>query len=225
MKLAERNKARELRYQGYSMKQIASLLNVSKGSASNWVRDIHLQKDVLFNIEKQYRIGREKARQTRLSNIARKHEELYHKCKVEITPFSARDIWIAGLMLYAGEGNKSSIVSNQHVELANSDPNILRTFIHFLIKICCVPREKIKVRLILYVDINSNEAHRYWSEQLNIPLSQFRKSFIKPSYRDSPYRHLRRSQYGTAHVCLYDVKIYRRIMGWLKAIYENINIE
>jgi len=225
MKLAERNKARELRHQGYSMKQIALLLNVSKGSVSAWVRDIQLQKDALSNIGKQYLIGREKARQTRLSNIVHKHEELYHKCKVEITPFSSRDIWIAGLMLYAGEGNKSSVVSNQHVELANSDPNILRTFIYFLIKICCIPREKIKVRLILYSDINSSEAHRYWSEQLNIPLSQFGKSFTKPSYKNSPYRHLRRSEYGTAHVCLYDAKMYRKIMGWLKAVYEYINIE
>lgn len=220
MKLAENEKARELRTLGYSMKQIAVSLAVSKGSVSNWVRDIKLSKEVLANINNQYMIGREEARKTRLKNTTLRHNELFRVCKEEIIPFSLRDLWIAGLMLYAGEGNKSSIVSNQHIEVANSNADILRIFIQFLIKVCCIPKGKIKVRLILYKDINVEQAHNYWSKKLGIPMIQFGKAFIKPSYKDSPYRHLRRSVYGTAHVCLYDVKVYRRIMGWLKAAYE-----
>ena len=50
MKLAEKDKARKLRMLGHSMKQIAVSLNVSKGSVSNWVRDIVLPKEVLVNI-------------------------------------------------------------------------------------------------------------------------------------------------------------------------------
>ncbi len=225
MKLREKNKARELRLQGYSMKQIAVSLAVSKGSVSNWVRDIELSREAAVNINNQYLIGRERARRTRLRNVASRNDEIFRVCKEEIVPFSTRDLWIAGLMIYAGEGNKSSIVSNQHVDVANSDPNILRIFIRFLVEICLIPKEKIKIRLILYKDINIEEAYRYWSEELNIPRVQFRKEFIKPSYKDSPYRHLRRSHYGTAHVCLYDVKVYRRIMGWLKAIYENLILD
>ena len=44
-------------------------------------------------------------------------------------------------------------------------------------------------------------------------------------HKDTPYRHLRRSKYGTAHVNVYDVRIYRKIMGWLQAVYEYNNLD
>ena len=225
VKLEEKNKAQQLRYQGFSIKQIAETLNVSKGSASGWVRDIVLQENKFVNIENRRRLGRDQSRKTRLSNIAKANIELCARCKEEILPFSQRDLWVAGLMVYAGEGSKTAKVSNQHVEVTNSNPDILRIFIKFLMNICSVPRSKIRVRLILYEDIDSKEACDYWSEELDIPSGQFQNPFIKQSYANLPYRHLRRSKYGTAHVNLYDVKIYRKIMGWLQSIYEYNNLD
>ena len=225
MKREEENRARELRCQGFSMKQIVETLNVSKGSVSAWVRDIELPECLLRNIENQRRLGREQSRITRLKNIARANIELNAKCKQEILPVSQRDLWFAGLMVYAGEGSKPSRVSSQRVEVANSDSNILRIFIKFLTSICIVPKDKIRVRLILYNDIDTEEAFSYWSKELGVSVSQFEKPFIKQSYKDTPYRHLRRSKYGTAHVNVYDVRIYRKIMGWLQAVYEYNNLD
>ena len=71
MKLEEKNKAQQLRYEGFSMKQIATTLNVSKGSVSAWVRDIEPCEHLSVNIENQQRLGREQSRKTRLLNIAR----------------------------------------------------------------------------------------------------------------------------------------------------------
>jgi len=225
MKTEDRIKARMLREKGFSLKQIAASLFVSKGSVSAWVRDIELSQDALVSINNRLQLGRENSRRSRLSNIAHKNFELNVKCKEEILPFSYRDLWIAGLMLYAGEGSKPSGVSSQHIEITNSDPDILRVFINFLTSICSVPRGKIKVRLMLYQDISQEEAQKYWANELNITRNQFQKSFIKNSYKDSPNRHARRSKFGTAHINVYDVKIYRRLMGWLKAIYEYTNLD
>ena len=226
MKLLEKEKAQGLRLNGLSLKQISQTLNVSKGSVSAWVRDIAVPEEVLFNIDERLRLGREKSRKTRLSNIAKINAELNVKCKKEILPLSSRDLWIAGIMLYAGEGYKSASVSGQRVEITNSNPNILRIFINFLTQICFVPKEKIKIRLMLYEDIDPQEAKRFWSDELGINSNQFCKPFVKKSYKNVPYRHLRRSQYGTAHVNLYDVKVYKKIIGWIKAAYEyNINIK
>ncbi|MBU1147115.1 MAG: hypothetical protein KKD11_02085 [Candidatus Omnitrophica bacterium] len=224
MKLEEKSKARQLRYQGLSMKEIATILKVSKSSISAWVHDIELTDEALIGIKNQKRLGREKSRQTRLSNIANRNIALFGRCKDEILPISKRDMWIAGLMLYAGEGRKTARVSDQHIELVNSDPNILRMFINFLIYVCFVPKEKIKIRLFLYEDIDLKEAQRYWSSELNIPLNQFQKAFIKQSYMNLPRRHLRRSKYGTAHINLNDVRIYRKVMSWLQAMYEYNNL-
>lgn len=224
MKLEEKNKARQLRQEGLSLKQIAAALDVSKGSVSAWVRDIELSDGLLGNIHDQRRLAREHSRITRLSNIADKNKEISLKCKEEILPLFSRDLWVSGLLLYAGEGYKSKTVSGQRVELANSDPNILRLFISFLLSVCSVPKNKIIIRIMLYEDIDLKEAQKYWSEELGIPESQFRKPFIKQSFRNMPYRHLRRSEYGTVHVHVYDVILYRKIMGWINAIYEYNNL-
>lgn len=218
MKLKERNRARQLRQKGFSIKQIAKTLNVSKGSVSAWVRDIQLSKDALANIEKRSHVGRERARESRLANILNKKNFLYENCKIEILPLSYRDLWIAGLMLYAGEGRKVWDVSSQPIELTSSDPYIHRIFINFLTKICNIPCDKIKIRLFLYPDINLEEAKNFWSKELNIPLKQFQKPFIKQSY-SNPIR-IRRSRYGTAHIVLNNAELYRKILGWLKAIYS-----
>jgi len=44
MKHIEQQKARELRSQGYSIKEISRILNVAKSSASIWVRDVELSE-------------------------------------------------------------------------------------------------------------------------------------------------------------------------------------
>jgi len=217
MKLEQRMESCRLREEGLSIKQIALLVGVSKGSVSTWVRDIKLSTEGLININRRLRLGRERSRQSRLNNICKARNELYEECKEEILPISNRDLWIAGLMLYAGEGRKKWNVSSQPIELTNSEPNILRTFLNFLTKVCNVPRSKIKIRLFLYPDINLAQACNFWSRELNIPLSQFQKPFIKQSY-NNPIRS-RRSKFGTVHIVLHDAKLYRKIIGWLRAVY------
>ena len=225
MKLKEKDRARRLRYQGFSIKQIASTLAVSKGSVSAWVRDIELPRNVLGKIETRRRLGRENSRKTRLSNIAKRNILLSVECKEEILPLSKRDLWIAGIMLYAGEGYKSEKVSSQRVELINSNLDILRIFVTFLKKVCLVPKQKIKIRLMLYEDIDLKEGKKYWSQQLGIPEEQFCRPFVKQSYRNTLFRHLRRSEYGTAHVILHDIGVYRKIVGWINAVYEFNNLD
>lgn len=218
MKLKQMQEARQLRGKGLSIKQISDALNVSKASVSTWVRNIALSGNELEEIENRLQLGREHARQSRLKNILNRRNALIEKCKTEILPLTKRDLWIAGLMLYAGEGRKAWDVSSQAIELTNSDPDILRVFINFLTKVCNVNRSNIKIRLFLYPDIDLKSAENFWSEELNIPLEQFQKSFVKQSY-DVLFRN-RKSKYGTAHAVLYNAELYRKILGWLKALYE-----
>jgi len=223
MKLEKREEARNLRIKGLSINQIADALDVSKGSVSIWVRDVALSNEAMLNINNRFLLGRVKSRESRLANILKFRTVLNAKCERDILPLSFRDLWIAGVMLYAGEGRKVWNVSSQAVELTNSDPNILRVFISFLTKICNVLPGKIRIRLFLYPDISQEKARDYWSKELNIPISQFQKPFIKNSY-SKPSR-VRRSEYGTVHVVLQDAVIYRKILGWLKAVYSGVHLE
>lgn len=112
MKLEEKFRSRQFRLQGLSLKQIAANLHVSKGSVSAWVRDIELPQEYFANIEGRFKMAREKSRNTRLLNITKSQTELNQRCREEILPLSKRDLWIAGLMIYAGEGNKTSRISS-----------------------------------------------------------------------------------------------------------------
>lgn len=164
MKLAEKTEARQLRGNGLSIKQIAELLSVSKGSVSNWVRDINLTQCVQANIKNRIQLGREHARLSRLNNIASKRNKLFQRCKKDIVPVSRRDLWIAGLMLYAGEGRKVWDASSQAIELTSSEPDIIRVFINFLTLVCGIKRNKIKIRLFLFPDIDVKETESFWAQ-------------------------------------------------------------
>lgn len=115
------------------------------------------------------------------------------------------------LGLYWGEGSKYNPIS---IRLVNSDPSLLRTFIRFLKEICGVNSVKIKVWLTVHSDVVIKEAERYWSEQLDIPLTQFSKTVVinhrgKGSYKNKIF-------YGTATVCVHNMKLRQIIQKWLE---------
>ncbi len=62
--------------------------------------------------------------------------------------------------------------------LTNTNPKMLILFIRWL-KFFSVPRSKLKVHLHLYSDMNIKKQINFWSKTLNIPISQFRKPYIK----------------------------------------------
>lgn len=74
-KLLERARARQLRSQGFSIKEITKKLKVSKGSVSSWVKGIELtetQKERLK--EKERQAGR---------NTAKKRQSYWHQYRLE----------------------------------------------------------------------------------------------------------------------------------------------
>jgi len=104
--------------------------------------------------------------------------------------------------LYWGEGTKA----NKHsVRLGNTDAHLLNVFIEFLEKIYCVKRDKLKVSIQLFNDIPAKEAEEYWSKALDIPLTQFTKSYTSKSVQKGNYR--KKSQYGVATVYFHNKKL------------------
>lgn len=77
-------------------------------------------------------------------------------------------------MLYWGEGD--SKIENAHVKLVNIDVLMLKIFCLFLQLICRVVKEKIKMSMILYPDLNEKCCREYWSRGVDIPENQFWKT-------------------------------------------------
>ena len=125
-KIEEKQKAQQLRKEGYSYNEILSEINVSKDTISRWCRSIELtqkQKERLVN-NKIY--GQKKGSIIAASNKRRiRHEKIKiinYQAKKEINFIKSRDKFIAGISLYAGEGSKT----DGQIGFSNSNPTLIK---------------------------------------------------------------------------------------------------
>ncbi len=181
-RLKDREKALVLRNkQQMSYSQIKKILGISKSTLSYWLRDYPLSekkiKELQYQGWKKGEASRERFRNTMIQKRKERLKNTYEKQKKLILPLSKREIFIAGLFLYWGGGGTKS--RNDSLEIANSDPSVIKFFIYWLIKILLVSKDKIKIQLHLYSDMNIDKEMRYWSKELKIPIKQFHRSYVK----------------------------------------------
>lgn len=218
-----RLKARELRTQGVGIKMIAQQLGVSSSTTSLWCRDIELTSDQIQILEQRHRdphYGR-RLSYTKLQQANRiKRIELLRKEGIKDTKnLSKKSLFFAGISLYWAEGFKK----DNQVGFANSDPDMVRFFIRWLVECCDVPKERLKFRL------GVNEQYRekikimeaYWADSLGVSLSQFQKPFFqkvawKKMY-DNPelYRGVLRVRVSKS------TDLLRKIHGWIEGLRMN----
>ena len=88
---------------------------------------------------------------------------------------------MGGLFLYWAEGGKTR---SSTIVLTNTNPTMVIFYIKWL-ELLKVPKDKLKINLHLYSDMNIKEKVRFWSKTLKIPETQFRKPYIKKSESSS----------------------------------------
>lgn len=217
-----RLKAREMRSQGQSVKQISDNLHISKSTVSLWVRDIILSENQLQNLIHREIKGREKGRfmgafvqkQKRLEKIY--EAELWAKKQIGI--ITDRELFLSGLALYAGEGNKKT----RKVRLCNSDPRIIIFMIYWLKKYFNLDNNDLRC----FIGINEihrkreNDVKEYWSRITGIPIKSFNKTSFKKTRNIKEYDNFN-DHYGTLDVrVLHGAAVYYKIMGLLKGFFD-----
>lgn len=217
-----RLQAIKMRKGGNSVKQIAQMLGIAKSSASLWVRDVILTVEQLEKLRKREISGREKGRLIgALRQKQARLERMREACEVGILEFSnltERELFITGLAIYAGEGNKKT----RAVRVCNSDPNIISFMVFWLKKFFRLTND----RLRCFVGIN--EIHReredvvkkYWSNITGLPLSVFQKTSFKKSINKKIYENFA-DHYGTLDIrVLQSAPIYYKIMGQIHGLFQ-----
>lgn len=115
---------------------------------------------------------------------------------------------IIGAMLYWGEGYKGNDNSPAKlIDFANSDPDMIKTFITFLRKVYVLDESKFRVLLYCYSDQNVDELTKFWSRLVNIPISQFIKPYIRKDYKIGGQK----MRYGLVHIRYHDKKLLLEI--------------
>jgi DNA-binding transcriptional ArsR family regulator len=173
-------KALILRKQKKSYSQIKSILGVSKSTLSEWLRAYPLTRGEINNLRANSEIRIEKYRQTMRNKREAKLAQYRKEEKQKLLPLSKRELLIAGLFLYWGEGAK---VSRNLISINNTDPKLVQFALYWMKRALGIPKNKIQVYLHLYNDMNIQEEITFWSKVLKIPLRQFSKPYIKDSKR------------------------------------------
>ncbi len=213
-------KAREYRRKGRSIKEIARILNVSKSTVSIWCGDIELTPKQIQKLHENMVVGGYKGRLkgARMQKERKERKINYYLSsgKKEINRLSKRDLLIAGLCLYWGEGGKK----RSGVRFYNSDPNIVKFIIRWFKFIFDVGVE----RFLIYITINEihrnriADVKRYWVNTLNIPASQFRNPIFIKAKNKKIYANFS-EHFGTLNIRVTrSTDLYYRIMGLIRAL-------
>lgn len=209
-----RDQARALRTQGLSYNEIVTQLGVSKSSVSLWVRDIPCPRRGHYVDSEQRKEGLRKFHEAR----AARHVAESAAAGATIGELTDREALIAGAIAYWCEGakNKPNRKAN-HVAFINSDPGLIRFFLHFM-DVVGVSRDDLILRVYIHENADPEAAQRFWLDVTGTQPEQFRSPVLKHHIPKT-----RRTNVGEDyHGCLkIDVRrsaaLYRKIEGWAYA--------
>jgi transposase-like protein len=211
MKNKEKEKARELRKNGYSLSEICKELSVAKSSVSVWVRDIILtleQKSELQerggiseNLRKASELRKDYFLKLRLKyqeegrNLAKKNMPL-HMC---------------GCIMIWCEGGKL----RNSIELTNSDIFMHKLFIKFLKKFYKVKNEEITISINAHDanGISIEDIENYWVTGLELKKENLRKTTLNRYSHFSQKKKIGKLPYGTCRLMVNRTDLIQNIYG------------
>ena len=127
-KYKDREIALALRVQGLSYSQIKETLKVSKSTLSLWLRDHPLSRERVNELRAHSEKRIERFRETMRRKREKRLAEVYEVQKSLLLPVTAKELLVAGLFLYIGEGSKTN---RAETAFANTNPLVIRFFIRF----------------------------------------------------------------------------------------------
>ncbi|OGZ10750.1 MAG: hypothetical protein A3C93_05535 [Candidatus Lloydbacteria bacterium RIFCSPHIGHO2_02_FULL_54_17] len=118
---------------------------------------------------------------------------------------------LLGVAIYWAEGYKSD--KAKCVDLANSDPDMIRIFMKFLRNVCGVDENRLRVLLYCHDRQKIPELIAYWSHLTKISPRLFTKPYVPKRISSPNHRKMSR---GLIHVRYYDKKLLQLILSWIE---------
>ena len=208
----DKNKAFELRKEGRSYREIEAVLGVSRSTLSEWFRNVEWSKHVRKTndirsivVSREHIIKMNSARKSRLDSL---YKETSENAARDFEQYKHEPLFMAGLMIYAGEGDKRS---PNLVRISNSEFYLHKIFIRFALKYIGVEREDLRCALLLYPEHTVEECTEKWSLELDLKRSQFHKPQIIVGKEVK-----KRLQFGVGMSILSSTRLKKRVLTWLE---------
>ena len=216
-----RERALELRAQGWSVNDLAIELGVAKSTAHAWVKHLPLDRDTERARRKQEHAalmaaGRWDAKRRERD---RRQAEVHAAAAEAVGELSDRDVLLIGAAIYWCEGAKSKPWRRlDRLTFINSDPGLISLFLRFL-AVCGREAESVSYRVHIHETADAEAAVEWWATRLQVPASAFQPPTIK---RHAPATR-RANIGGDYHGCLAvsvsrSRELYWRVEGVMAAL-------
>lgn len=211
----------QLRKLGKSYNEIRQKIRIPKSTLSEWLCKIDwsrkIKRVLIKKAKKRSAIHLRKLDKIRGVHLARIYQEAIEEAKEEFEYLKFYPLFIAGISLYWGEGDKSS---KNLIRVGNVDPLLIKLFVKFLQKVCGIPQEKIRAWILLYPDLNPEECKEFWIKKCGLKEINFTKSIVIHG------RHkTKRLQYGVCTVGTNSTYLKKKILKWLILMSKELNKE
>lgn len=177
----EKEKAIELRRQGYTYNEILKEVKVAKSSLSLWLKDLPLTTDeknyLRKHVNKKISHGRIKAAAAIHNNKLKKDQEIIKIAQQEYQLFKIEPLFQTGVGLYWAEGAKRSST----FQFTNSDSSMINVMLVWLEKYAGYQKKDLWFRLYVHKAYSHENNEVKWAKELRIHRSQFKKTIYKPS--------------------------------------------
>mgnify|MGYP003454868217 FL=1 len=208
----------QLRKQGKSYREIQKKVDISRSTLSKWFKDEEWSKHLKYSnntnniiLTKDRLLKLNKARSTKLDALYDRAEK---EATEEFEAFKNEPLFMAGLMAYAGEGDK---VTRFSIRISNCEFYIHKYFINFSEKYLDFKRENMKCALILYPDNVHEDCLVKWSTELKIPRQNFYKVQIIQGKEKT-----KRLQFGVGMVIISSTFLKKKLMKWLELCKNSV---
>lgn len=174
-----------LRKRGFTLEEIAKYCEISKSTASIWLKN----KDFSSQVTRQNvkRAGAENAKRLQLIAKARggerkrRYADAAASAKVEFAHYQNKPLFMAGLTAYVAAGD---LKNDRTIRFSNTSPELHRLFIRFCTEFLGIEKQNIHLWLQLYEGSSEERAMKTWSKITSIPYSQFYKNqFVNKASR------------------------------------------
>lgn len=206
-----------LRKQGKTYSEIIGLLEIPKTTLSNWLsgHPLTLTQLKLLGKNKKIRnlLGVEKTTRIKRLKKLKRLEETFKNEKSLLSNLTGREKYLLGLFLYWGEGKKGT---HGTIGLNNTDPLLVKFFLVWMVEVLGIPKNRIKVAIHLYKDMNVEKSLGFWSRCLDLSLRHFNKPYIK----ESKITDVNQVGYGKGTCGLYvcNTRLKEKIMAGISCI-------
>ncbi|MGW1807780.1 hypothetical protein [Streptomyces sp. NPDC002078] len=208
-----RERARELRLQGWTYDQIQVELGCSKSSISLWVRD--LPRPERRDPSEQAKLAARKRWEHELAVRDEERQKTKAAAASEIGAMTARELFMTGVVLYWAEGAKDKPYDRrENVQFVNSDPGVIRIYLAWL-DLLGVERDRLRYRVMIHATGDVEGAKHYWAELVGVDASAFQRTTIKKHNPKTIRKNVGEGYRGCLVIgVLQGADLYRRIEGW-----------